>query len=456
MNDIKERLAQRIAEAQSAADKALVKTAGACCEHEEAKDPEQLIDGTADVQVEGNLPEGVNVPGEKGMEDSGLTPEDKGTDIGHVETNGPGVEQNAEVGDFISSAEEFEKKANALIDFAKQIIALPDSAFGGVAKQASAEITEKDVEDFIVKRADAGDPVCRGIIQYCTAVYKQASDEEGVAAEEIAEGADIEAGLAQVQEQVAASLQEKYPELTPEQAQQIAAESTAAAVQDAVQGGEVAEGEQPSEGEIAEELVAEVAKNLTEQGISEDEAEVLAVEAVADYLEGSMGKEASAEKPAEKPVKKEESEVGETKVAKKASDEEEVTEKVVEKVPAEEPKAEEAAVDENAVAEQVGQLVVGLAQEIKAQDPEISDEEALEGAAEAVEDALETAQVQQAVGATDEAGAPIVSDEDAATMVEELGKTASANPLRDTLTPAVNQLLGLSPKAFAARLGIAQ
>ena len=189
MNDVKERLAQRIAAAQSAT-KSLVKVAGECCEHESAKDPEQLIDGAADVQVEGNIPAGVTTPGEKSMSDSGLTPEDQGTDIGHVETDGPGVPENAEVKDIISSADEFEKKANALIDFANQILSLPDSAFGGVAKVASAPITEADVENFIVKRADAGDPVCQGILNYCAAVYKQASEEE-VPAEAIAEGGNI-------------------------------------------------------------------------------------------------------------------------------------------------------------------------------------------------------------------------------------------------------------------------
>lgn len=447
MSDVKERLAQAIANAQSAANKALVKTAGDGCEHESAKCPTQLIDGAADVQVEGNLPAGVEVPGEKSMSDSGLTPEDKGTDIGHVETNGPGVKENAEVNEIIDSADEFEKQANSLIAFAKQILSLPDSAFSGVAKQASAEITEKDVEDFIVKRANGGDPVARGIIEYCTAVYKQANDAE------IAEGADIEAGLAKVQEDVAASLKEKYPELSDEEAQQIAAESTAAAVEQAMGGAEApAEAsEGPSEGEIAEELVAQVKDNLKQQipEISDEEAEVLAVQAVADHFEG-VDKEASAQKK-EAPVQKEAS--AEDVVEEVATEETPAGEAVAaEAVEAPEAPAAEGTVDENAVAEQVGQLVIGIAQEIKAENPEISDEEALEGASEVVEDALETAQVQQAIGATDEQGAPVVSDEDAIAMRDELKKSASANPLRDMVTPVVNQMLGLSPEAFASRL----
>lgn len=444
MNDIKERFAQRIAEAQSAADKALVKTAGACCEHEAAKDPEQLIDGAADVQVEGNLPEGVNVPGEKGMEDSGLTPEDKGTDIGHVETNGPGVEQNAEVEDIISSAEEFEKKANALIDFAKQIIALPDSAFGGVAKQASAEITDAMMEQYIVKRANEGNPVCQGMLNYCSMIQKMASEEDAGA---IAEGAELEAAAAEAQERVAAALIEEHPELSEEEAMEIAGASVADVLQN--QGGEMPTdeaGEADIE-QVAGELVDQVAAELLQSGDaqSEEEANALTIQAVADVIqeaaaEGGVDKEASAEEPEEEVAE----EVTETP-------EGEVAEEVAEDVPAE----AEAEISDEAQ-EAAGELIIELAQEIQAQDPSISDEEAAEGAADALIDAIETAQVQQAVGATDENGAPVVDDETAGALVEELQKSASANPLRDTLTPMVNGLLGLSPEAFAARLGIAQ
>ena len=62
--------------------------------------------------------------------------------------------------------------------------------------------------------------------------------------------------------------------------------------------------------------------------------------------------------------------------------------------------------------------------------------------------------MQQQVGAVDEAGAPVVDDAAAQQLVDELGKTASAHPLRDALTPVVNNMLGLSPEGFAARLGI--
>lgn len=471
MSDIKERLAQKVAAAQS-----LVKVAGeGCCSHESAKTPEGLIDGTADVQVEGNTPAGVTIPGEKGMSVDGATSEDRGTDIGHTDDNvvkttegGEAVDGNPEVDEFIASAEEFKKQASALKAFAMQILSIPDSAFSvGVPKTASAELTEADVEAFIVKRANAGDPVCQGMLNYCAAFYKMAAGEDGgpaapdadlsdagVPAEAIAEGGDIEAGLAQVQEQVAQAIQQEYPEIDPAQAEQIAAEATAQAVQDAISGGELQEGEEPSEEQIAAELVAETAKQLKAQvpGLSDEDAEALAVQAVSDTLSGN-NPELNAMVAG-----------GAEDLPKAASAEEEGTpaEEVAAAAPAEAVPAEaapteatpaEEGLDQDAVAEEVGNMVLSLAQEIQAQDPSISEEEAIEGAAEAVSDALNTVDVQQSVGATDEAGVPVVDDAAAQEMVDELGKTASANPLRDTLTPMVNSLLHLSPEAFAKRIG---
>ena len=448
MIDVKERFAQQL----SAARQGLVKAAGEeCCSEESAKDPSQLIGDAADVQVEDNLPPGVEVPGSEGLTASGDVAEDRGTDVGHVETNGTDVPENAEVSDIIESAtEQVTKTANALCAMAQQILRLPDSAFSGFPKQASAEVTEADVENFIVKRASAGDPVAQGIINYCTMVQKMASDE--VAPEEVAEGANIEADIAAIQENVADSIMEARPDIDPEQAEAIATQATVQAVQMAVEDpdavaeigsqitGEAAE-ELPEEavaaedagasdeGAIAEELVEATADELKEAipGISDEEAEVLAVQSVADAFE----KEASGEDLEE--------------------------ELPVDDAVAEEPEAAEEAVtdiDEAEVSEQVGQLVVALAEDIKEQDPSISEEEAIDAAAEAVADAADTASTQQALGAVDEAGEPIVDDEQAAEAIDELGKTASANPLRGQLTPAINQLLGFSTEGFEKRLNL--
>jgi hypothetical protein len=440
MNDVKERLAQRIAAAQSAT-KSLVKVAGEDCEHESAKDPEQLIDGAADVQVEGNIPAGVTAPGEKSMSDSGLTPEDKGTDIGHVETNGPGVEENAEVKEMIDSPEEFEKKANALIDFANQILSLPDSAFGGVAKVASAEITDDMMEQYIVKRANAGDPVCQGMLNYCAMIQKMANEEE---LGEVAEGAELEAAAAEAQEQVAAALIEEHPELTEDEAMEIAGASVADVLSG--EGGEmpVDESGDANIEQVAGELVDEVAGQLIASGevASEEEANALAIEAVADVIRESTGGIEGAE------------EIDKTASAEDGTEEVEEVEETPEGAVAEDVVEEEIPDVSEDASEVAGELILELAQEIQAQDPSISDEDAAEGAADALIDAIETSQVQQAVGATDENGEPVVDDETAAELVDELDKTASANPMRALLTPAMNGLLGLSPEGFAARRGL--
>ena len=77
-----------------------------------------------------------------------------------------------------------------------------------------------------------------------------------------------------------------------------------------------------------------------------------------------------------------------------------------------------------------------------------------DAAADQVADALETVEAQQAIGAVDETGAPVVSDEDAGAAVEAMEKSASDYPLRGVLATAINTRLGLSPEAFAARLNI--
>lgn len=94
-----------------------------------------------------------------------------------------------------------------------------------------------------------------------------------------------------------------------------------------------------------------------------------------------------------------------------------------------------------------------VAEAILAEDPSISEDEALEAAQEAVVDAIMTIDAQQAMGATDENGNYMVDDEAAAGAVDELAKTASAHPMRDAIVGQLNQRFGLSPEAFAKRLG---
>ena len=113
-----------------------------------------------------------------------------------------------------------------------------------------------------------------------------------------------------------------------------------------------------------------------------------------------------------------------------------------------------AAQEESAAIEgEIEETILDVAEEILDTDPSISEEEAVMAAQEAVVDALETVDAQQALGAVDESGEYAIPDEDAAMAVDEMVKTASAFPLRDALASRFNATFGLSPEAFAHRLG---
>lgn len=113
-----------------------------------------------------------------------------------------------------------------------------------------------------------------------------------------------------------------------------------------------------------------------------------------------------------------------------------------------------------AVAE-VGAEIEAAAQEataqvseaIRAEDPSISAEEANLAAQEVVADALLAADAQQALGAQDEAGEYVIDDATAAQVVDELDKTASANPLRSAVIEQFNNHFGLTSDAFNRRMG---
>ena len=106
-----------------------------------------------------------------------------------------------------------------------------------------------------------------------------------------------------------------------------------------------------------------------------------------------------------------------------------------------------------AIEGEVQEAILDVAEEILDTDPSVSEEEAVAAAQEAVADALQLVDAQQAIGAVDDNGEYVVSDADAAAAVDEMTKTASAFPLRDTLVGRFNATFGLSPEAFAHRLG---
>lgn len=108
----------------------------------------------------------------------------------------------------------------------------------------------------------------------------------------------------------------------------------------------------------------------------------------------------------------------------------------------------ESAEIENAAQE----AIIIVAGELLDQDPEMSEEEALMVAQEAVVDALDTVAIQQAGSEVGEDGEFVADDGAVEGAVGDLVKTASANPLRDRLVDHFNATLGLDPSLFYARI----
>ena len=473
MTSFQDKLQQKFASAQ-----ALMKAAGEECGVEKAKSPEELIGDAADVQVTDNLPAGVEVPGSEGLEATGDVAEDRGTDVGHVETNGPAPENNegnTEVQEILDVAEHVTKHANMVGAMALNLLSLTESAFSGLGKQASAEPTDADVERYILKQAAAGNPIMRGIVAFCQnwnaaaaqeALQKRASDgceecgDEAEVAEALEdagadegaleEGGDIEAAAAEAQEEVADTLINEAG-MDEEQAMELAGQAVASVMDEL--GGDSEEGEELED--LVEDSPEEAVDALTEYfmeegGLDEDTAQEVAIESVAGVLEGDGADEGGEEIADEIPMG---DELDKTASAEDGEEDEGPADEPAEDT-VEEAEEETPAVGGDEINETIDGLVEALAAEIQQQDPEISEDEALEAAAEQVADAVETVEAQQAIGAADENGEPLVSDEDAAAAVDEMAKSASAYPLRGQLAAALNERLGLSPEAFAARLNI--
>ena len=108
----------------------------------------------------------------------------------------------------------------------------------------------------------------------------------------------------------------------------------------------------------------------------------------------------------------------------------------------------ESAEIENAAQE----AMILVAGELLDQNPEMGEEEALMIAQKAVVDALDTVAIQQASSEVGEDGEFVADDGAVEGAVEDLVKTASANPLRDRLVDHFNATLGLDPQLFYARI----
>ena len=439
--------------------------------------------------VEGatNIPDVTKDPNTAPIADIGDGPEhasDEVTPAAPVDAN----ETNPDVQEILDAKETIVKTANALLHtaqaFSQLSIAEIDAMFN---KQASAEeLTNEQAIDMINKFASAGNPVATAFVDFCNGytatLQKIANDAEALiaqgvapeeaeaiaaqaamggdipmeATEEVATeaGAELEAAVAEITAEAAKEIMEVVPEASPEEAQALAEELVAQKLSEengAVEGMEqTASADEPSveEPSAEEPVVEDVPAEATEDIES-------ALAKAIDELKLEAAKELLEVMPEADPA--EAAELASELVDNKLAEELGAMEGMEQTASAEEvPATEDAPVEvpNEAVAEAeevVNELITATAEDIKASAPEVSDEEAVQLATEAVMDAVAVAQEQEAIGATDENGEYVVPDEVAAESIEDMIKTASDNPLRDALTPVVATLFGVDQNAFINR-----
>lgn len=405
-------------------------------------------------------------------------------------------EDNPDVQEILETAETVIKTANAMLPMAQAFASLSledlDSLFN---KQASAAETDEQVFDLLQKMASNGNGIAADFINYyagCAYVMdKVANDaaalmEQGVPPEEAeamainalneemvpadipaeaAEdaGADIEAAVAEITAEVAQEIMAENPETAPEEAQAMAeelvvgqlTEELSALEGDMTPGAEVpvepetpVEPEMPMDGEMEQTASAEDMEGTDEPEVSDD----IADEDIDQELEEAL-QEITVEAAAE--IKELAPEVSDEEALELA--EELVVDQMVSELTADMEEAGEVDTTDNEgelgdIEAALEELAMETVEEIMNENPEMGEEEAVELATDALADALATAQRQEAIGETDENGEYIVSDEDAAASIEEMMKSASANPLRGVLTPLVSTMFGIDPDAFINRI----
>jgi hypothetical protein len=261
---------------------------------------------------------------------------------------------------------------------------------------------------------------------------------------EAAMGAEIEAATAELAAAAAEEIMSLDPEITPEEAQALGEELVADAV--AAELDEAAGAEEPMMEQTASDIPMDEA--VVEEATGENFEQALAD--AATELADAAKEEIMALDPSidEQSATELADELVAGRIAEVFGGEES-------EVPAEVPAEAEMALDNELLSEAeavVDEVIMATAQDIKASAPELSDEDAIVAAEEAVTDALDTLQEQVAISQVDETGAPVVPDEVAADSVEDMIKTASANPLRDVLTPIFANLFNIDQTAFIERL----
>lgn len=368
----------------------------------DAKDPASAQKGVvSDVTTDVNSNEKHDLPGSKS--DAATSAPDTGDKTG-IDIKIPTNEdpENQEVKDIENSRTVVQKQAAALLVTAERIAGMNEQQTGALMQKfASAESDPQAMtgllEDFIAKRADAGDPSCQALIDWMCSYYAgmdaKAADIDGLTKRASAEGQQV------TSEQLCQWLDE-----------QVLRDPTclfksANDDDDDDDDDETGEGAAPSDG-AAPVTVPATGEEAALAATAADDA------AAADAAASDAAATADA---------------------------------------GVDPAADAAAVESAAIEGQVAELIGQLTEAIKAQAPGISDEEAAQVAIAAIQDASATADAQQALSATDDSGAFVVPDEQAAAVMDKMASTASDFPLRGPATAMLNQAFNLDPSVFASR-----
>lgn len=366
----------------------------------DAKDPASAQKGVvSDVTTDVNSNEKHDLPGSKS--DAATSAPDTGDKTG-IDIKIPTNEdpENQEVKDIENSRTVVQKQAAALLVTAERIAGMNEQQTGALMQKfASAESDPQAMtgllEDFIAKRADAGDPSCQALIDWMCSYYAgmdaKAADIDGLTKRASAEGQQV------TSEQLCQWLDE-----------QVLRDPTClfkSANDDEDDDDETGEGAAPNDG-AAPVTVPATGEEAALAATAADDA------AAADAAASDAAATADA---------------------------------------GVDPAADAAAVESAAIEGQVAELIGQLTEAIKAQAPGISDEEAAQVAIAAIQDASATADAQQALSATDDSGAFVVPDEQAAAVMDKMASTASDFPLRGPATAMLNQAFNLDPSVFASR-----
>lgn len=361
----------------------------------DAKDPASAQKGVvSDFTTDVNSNEKHDLPGSKS--DAATSAPDTGDKTG-IDIKIPNNEdpENQEVKDIENSRTVVQKQAAALLVTAERIAGMNEQQTGALMQKfASAESDPQAMtgllEDFIAKRADAGDPSCQALIDWMCSYYAgmdaKAADIDGLTKRASAEGQQV------TSEQLCQWLDEQVLR-DPTCLFKSANDDE----DDDDDDDETGEGATPSDG----------AAPVTVPATGEEAA--LAAAAADDAAAANAAASDAAAT------------------------------------------ADAAAVESAAIEGQVAELVGQLTDAIKAEVPGISDEEAAQVAIAAIQDASATADAQQALSATDDSGAFVVPDEQAAAVIDKMASTASDFPLRGPATAMLNQAFNLDPSVFASR-----